>query len=577
MDKEEMKEKLKYTKTEVENFVFPSKYLPNCFDNKSILSKIDIIVDGYDNALGIIKDNFEVEDGKIKNLRCLKNNIYNTKKGSEPINYIIFKPNGGNRIMSVVNPLFLIPLHQYILENKNDILYEQEDENELFSPASHFYYQDGGFFFDMSYDDFIVSYYQGHYYQNDYLSNLSNRIKISNGKFYCLKIDISSFYNNIYTHSISWHLKNEDRRTLFENLDVLNRTLNSNETKGIVIGPYTSAFFSELILSKVDRALIPFFREKDIFYQRYCDDYIIFSDSKEILENEVLQLVEKELSNYKLDINYSKISIEEFPYVEDSESLLEIINHIRSTLEGDFEESRKVESIIFELSKTIKRKYSDTNYVLSIITKFNNYVFDDESNIKILLNFLINLIFRNNLVSKYAVDLIFKIIDLNNYDSTKLIDGWIRKRNNLSSNIKNITDIWLAYIVVKLNIKSDMVREYLLSILGNNQLSDILVFEYMHNNQLFEFHKKDIKKYLELIEADFDRRYNGDYKDCYFTKYWLLFYTNSIRWKIHDIKGFKDTLFKRCYIENLIVVEKRRLELNILYAMYQQNVELFNM
>lgn len=569
-----MEEILKFTKTEEDNFIFPIKYLPRCFDNKDLLSNLDAILYDYENSVKLLEDNFIVENGKISGIKCLKNNIYNATKGSEPINYIISKPSGGNRIMSVVNPLFLIPLHQYILENKDSILYEQEASNEIFDAASHFYFQNGGFLVERTYDDFSFTFYQGHYYQNSYAFNMINRLKISNGKYYCLKIDISSFYNSIYTHTVSWFTKSDDI-IVFNNLDYLNRTLNGNETKGIVIGPYTSSLFSELILSKVDRKLFDVFKNKNIYYQRYCDDYMIYSDSKETLELEILPFVEKELFNYKLDINYSKVSIVEFPFLEDEEDLTSVVERIASYYCNENDETKKVDRIIYELSKTIDRKYSDTNYVLSAINSWDKFELNSDNNIRIMLNFLINLIFRNNLVSKYSVDLILKIIDNNDYDATVIISEWILKRKNLSNNTKIITDIWLIYIIVFLNIKSVSVEKYLINLLGENQLLDILIFEYLFNNKLLSNFKNEIEEYLKKIEDDFNLRYGGNLRDCYLTKYWLLFYTNSIRWKIHEIKGFKNTIFKKCFLENVVNNHKREKEMNLILKMYNLNIQLF--
>ncbi|UKI27162.1 MAG: hypothetical protein L6V91_00270 [Bacilli bacterium] len=65
----------------------------------------------------------------------------------------------------------------------------------------------------------------------------------------------------------------------------MNRTLNRNETKGIVIGPYTSSLLSEIIISKVDRNIIQKCKEKDISFVRFCDDYDFFIQiQKESLE-----------------------------------------------------------------------------------------------------------------------------------------------------------------------------------------------------------------------------------------------------------------------------------------------------
>ena len=572
-----MNNKENNSKAEEECFVFATKNLPDCFDNRDLLTKIDLICEDYKNANNIIEDNFEIINDKVKSLKCLKNNIFNTRKGSEPINYTMSKPDGGIRIMSVVNPLFLIPLHKYILEKKDNILFEQEDPDNNFDASSHFYYQDGGFLVEKQYDDYVLTFYKGHYYQKDYTSNMISKLKISNGKFYSLKIDISSFYNSIYTHTISWYCKNRNSTTIMENLDVLNRTLNSNETKGLAIGPYTSTLFSEILLSKVDRAIKEKLVSENVFYQRYSDDYTIYSDSREKLHNIILPLIENELAKYKLDINYSKVSIDEFPFFSEEKDLNRIIEDIKNILTDDKEEILKVNYITTELGQLIKRKYSETNYILSFLISSKNLIFKDSDSIKVLLNCLINIMFKNDLTAKRVVTLILKISKENQFCLREMTEEWIIRRNNLSNSIKNVIDIWLLYIILESNISNDMINKYVINVLGTNQLSDILIFEYLYKNELIETYKNEVKKYLEIIEEDFERRYEGQLKDCYFTKYWLLFYTNSIRWKIHEIKGFKISLFKECSLSNIINKYHLETELNLFNKMYNNNVNLFNL
>ncbi len=148
-----MEKEGKITKTELENFVFPSKYLPNCFSNEELLKFLSYLEEEYSNSIDMIKDNFECDGEVIQRLNGPKNGIYNTNKGSEPINFNISKPNGGNRTLSVCNPLFLIPLHEYILENSSKILLEQVTPNNIFYGSSHFYKEEGGVLVKWVYDD----------------------------------------------------------------------------------------------------------------------------------------------------------------------------------------------------------------------------------------------------------------------------------------------------------------------------------------------------------------------------------------------------------------------------------------
>ncbi|HWY99089.1 MAG TPA: RNA-directed DNA polymerase [Bacteroidia bacterium] len=98
--------------------------------------------------------------------------------------------------------------------------------------------------------------------------------KSSNKKF-LVHVDIANCYPSIYSHSIPWALvgRQKAKDTMFKKdlwynrLDFAIRSMQRNETVGIAIGPDTSGIISELILSRIDKAL------KDYNYLRFIDDY----------------------------------------------------------------------------------------------------------------------------------------------------------------------------------------------------------------------------------------------------------------------------------------------------------------
>ncbi len=144
-------------------------------------------------------------------------------------------------------------------------------------------------------------------------------LKISTGKFYRVKADISSFFPSIYTHSISWALVGLDEAKAtsrknhlwYNQLDKAQRDLKRQETQGIPIGPATSNIISELILFKVDEALRDINGESYQF-TRYIDDYECYCDTREQAENFILNL-ERTLRKYLLNLNPRKVLIEELP------------------------------------------------------------------------------------------------------------------------------------------------------------------------------------------------------------------------------------------------------------------------
>lgn len=567
-----------------ESFVFPTKHLPNCFTNLNLYDKLDDIYNSYDNIEEILNDNFILEAGKIKEFEGYNDNIFGLKKGTEPIDLYISKPNGANRIISVVNPLVLIPLHYYINKYHEEILEEQVNATDNYDSSSRFSFEEGQFIRLYDYDEVPTMLDYANVVQPNYQYNLLNKQKICDGKYYHLGVDINNFFNSIYTHTISWNLKNDANKIIFDNLDVLNRTLNRNETKGIVIGPYTSSLFSEIILSKVDRNIIQKCKEKDISFVRFCDDYDFYSDSKESLENDTRLLISESLSNYKLDLNMNKMKLEEFPFISlntiQNKNVFLLMKRIE---ENAYEDKLEfIEDVMNEINNSVKIKYSNCKYLLKILTtkiKKNVITKDyfDNDTAEILLDFLINMMFKQNMISPDAFNLIVEIFNLTELDKDRIIIKWIKKRNSRISHIKEITDIWLAYLIIKLNICNDESTKYMLVIMSKSDLGAILSFEYFNKNNLLGVYKRQIKEYLTNIKKELIKRYSNDWKKAsYYSKYWLLFYTNCISWKIHTKQGFKNTILFETDLNNIMQDVKLKKKLNLFKIMLDNDVKFIH-
>ena len=162
------------------------------------------------------------------------------------------------------------------------------------------------------------------------LSDVRYRLKISTGKFYRVKADITSFYPSIYTHSIPWAVDGRDKAKINSNeklwynqLDEAQRDIRRGETQGIPIGPATSQIISEFILYKVDKVL----RKSCYVFVRYVDDYECFCETRERAENFVLTL-ERELRKYLLSLNPKKVVIEELPLAYQDQWVIVLRNNI---------------------------------------------------------------------------------------------------------------------------------------------------------------------------------------------------------------------------------------------------------
>lgn len=120
---------------------------------------------------------------------------------------------------------------------------------------------------------------------------------------YCLKCDISKFYPSV-DHNVLFDVikrKIKCSRTL----DLLANIIYSiSGGKNVPIGNYTSQWFGNLYLNELDQHLKHTYKIKP--YLRYCDDFIVFSDSKKHLN--YMAVVIKEFCA-KLKLSLSKCDL----------------------------------------------------------------------------------------------------------------------------------------------------------------------------------------------------------------------------------------------------------------------------
>ena len=135
---------------------------------------------------------------------------------------------------------------------------------------------------------------------------------------YEIRLDISSFFDSIYTHTIPWAIhgvsaskKNRSNALWGNELDMRMRAMNHNQTNGILIGNAISRIVSEIILCVVDEQIQKKF--PDLVYCRYVDDYYIFTqDSAQI--QAIIAEVRIALAKYQLSFNEAKLRISESPF-----------------------------------------------------------------------------------------------------------------------------------------------------------------------------------------------------------------------------------------------------------------------
>ncbi|MDE5910661.1 MAG: hypothetical protein K2H52_18365 [Lachnospiraceae bacterium] len=132
-------------------------------------------------------------------------------------------------------------------------------------------------------------------------------------KSYCLKVDISNYFNSIQVEKLLSKLlfvKRDDYLLyqLFEKILLEERVRSEGgilyEKHGAMAGTPVSPFFANVYLKDVDA----FFEREGILYFRYSDDILLFADSLEELRLRKKQL-EEALMELELKLNPDKVSL----------------------------------------------------------------------------------------------------------------------------------------------------------------------------------------------------------------------------------------------------------------------------
>lgn len=289
--------------------------------------------------------------------RPLKDDAYTI-----PFNYQIRKGARGFNTLSIVHPLHQIRMASFLVEYSHTIISEcRESSYSLRAPyrilpevskdemkkigkvkkldLAHVAPEDGRLEINFAPSFFSV---RKHNLLDKFYS--SNELLRLESKFLLLrKIDVTKCFFNIYTHSLTWAVKDKayskaqaNKYTFEGRFDTLMQRSNYNETNGIVVGPEISRVFAEVIFQKIDKNIISRMdsnlREgRDYTFRRYVDDFFLFARNEAVLD-ELNQAVETCLEEYKLFPNEGKLQNLKRPFVTNITQAKQGIGNIANKL-----------------------------------------------------------------------------------------------------------------------------------------------------------------------------------------------------------------------------------------------------
>lgn len=129
------------------------------------------------------------------------------------------------------------------------------------------------------------------------------------------KVDITNFYNSVYTHTIAWAwcgdrykaLSDSNFQTTGSKIDKLIQYSNDKRTNGIPVGPVLSDLIIEVILSERDKVITKKLKQLgiDFLATRFKDDYRILCNSQED-SDKIIRIIIDTLNEFNLQVNEAK-------------------------------------------------------------------------------------------------------------------------------------------------------------------------------------------------------------------------------------------------------------------------------
>lgn len=420
----------------------------------------------------------------IENLVDVHSPDYIYNFGSEPISFFDFKKNGSYREIQIPNLIYYIAFIYNSIISSDEVFNKIYNQNNDFINYSNSYVVfEKEFRIHSNYNDTDEEIRGGEFAtrNNKTVNQLTSEEKTKkylekmSSKLYVLKLDIESFFPNIYTHFLSSIKDKEPYKDLisekdyFTFLDKYNMKVGSNQTKGIMSGCFSSHVGSELLMLCVDYEISDHIKGSDIGYIRYVDDFTFFSDSKEQLLT-ITNYVQKVLNKYKLRINHSKTKINENIKFIDSLNF-NSINHDYCLIGDiwnnydDFIQLKEIFRNYLELNKSSELKVLLSRIARKI--KESEIIFDSSNpnqNVKCVINYMLQLIFFDAYIAVNCYKVMYELLSYyqnKSIDTTDIINCIDNKTKQLNERYSNtLIQIWHYYLLNKFGKRKNIATYY---------------------------------------------------------------------------------------------------------------------
>lgn len=527
--------------------------LPAIIDFDSMSAKL---LNALENMRNI--DGYEFDDQEfIHKFKGVVSPEYIRPLGAECITYYDFKNNGSLREMQIPNlKLYMAFIYNtlHVYEDIFEKLYTNENNKEIIGNSNSYLVFEKSFEIHSEYDDSVLEFEAGVFADKNNKISGSAMLNKNRKSYYTkqasylykMKIDLESFFPNLYTHYFHRIFNKEPFVTLnvpenyFKFLDNFHQKINDNQTKGIPAGVFSSHVAAELCMLCVDYKIKNLIKDLNVSYIRYVDDFTFFSNSKEQLEDLKIK-IQQILNEFRLRINGNKTEIiqciYDYPQI-DREELTSTLKWLSHTEDEVIAIS---DSNLIQLKKYIALLIKQKNYsqVKSCLTLLEKRISNQEiklSDIEIsLFLYMMQLSQTNVVLASRAYGVINAIIKSSECPNDYK-DRLIAASNDV--NLKffdTILQIWHYYVL--LDNFDDLEVEQILNIKNCNPIIlTMLVKDGSNvNRELFNYIVEEYKKSI----ANQDKWKS----EIMYSKFWLPLFAISL----HDPHNYDGFYSLECY------------------------------
>lgn len=519
--------------------------LPPVIDIANIKGMIKGIIEKIDND---VYDDFFKTDGLITEYKNTQAPSYIFNDGIEPITFFEFKKNGALREMQIPNlkyyctfvyntiavydelfsklysepefDKYVCNSNSYILFNELFHIYKLYDGSEEIIESGIFAVKNNKTTGQLAHEENNVRY-----------------LKKQGAKLHSVKVDIESFYPNVYTHYLSKIKDAEPYKdniccdTYFDFLDYYNMKINNNQTKGIVTGVYSSTISAELLMLCVDYEINNVIGD-EVSYIRYVDDLTFFSDSLEEIYSK-LPLVQRVLNKYRLRINNNKTETQKSIYNMSYVDMYELKKRFDFF---DFDSADIIKydkEVFYNIKGYVARAYdnnlkSEIKAFLSMFRRtisLNKLCFDIDEKIdlkKHTVAYMLQLACLEPIFASRCYRVIISILDLIDDENKKdEIVKLLKSKNDFinATYHDSLLQIWHYYVLSKYDAKANIIE--LLDSFGSDEINPIILAGFVKeknaaNKELFDYIKET---YSSIVYKEGESSYWM--RSIMFSKWWL--------------------------------------------------------